>query len=54
MATPGVASSIPTLMIGASYGAGHHNAALVRHPYQPEGSRLKGELNEGEIYARAP
>jgi len=42
------------LVFGASYGAGHDNAALVRHPYQPEDSRLKGELNEGGICARAP
>ena len=54
MTTPGAASSIAALMFGASYGAGHHNAALVPHRYQPEDSRLKGELNEGEIYARAP
>ena len=54
MATPGAAGSIRGFLFGASYGAGHHTAVRVRHQYQPGRCRLKGELNEGEICARAP
>jgi len=54
MATTGAAGSISGFVFGAAYGAGHHATVAFRHQGQPRYGRLKGELNEGEIYARAP